>query len=388
MAGSGAYRIPLFDLDYSEEEKEAVLEVINSRWVSAGPKVREFEEKFAGLIGVKHAVAVANGSAALHLAYLAVGLGPGDEVIVPSNTFVATVSMVLHTGATPVFADIESVKRPNLSPETVEKAITERTKAVVFVHYAGFTDNAIEIREICDRHGILMIEDAAHAHGARAGEKMAGGIGHIAAFSFYSNKNLATGEGGMVTTDDDELARRVRLLRSHGMTSLSWERYTSISRPAGYDVVLPGFNYRMTELHAALGLVQLRKLGVKNERRRELVSHYRRLLRERLQGVVECPFDSIEQSSHYIIPVLLAPHLDRDEVALKMAGEGIQTSVHYHPVHLFSYFRKSFPDVELPVTEDFGRRELTLPLYPSMSFDDVELVVETLKRSIEDFEKS
>ena len=383
MNGRGAFRIPLFDLDYDDREVEAVSEVVKSKWVSTGPKVREFERKFADFIGVRHAIAVSSGSAALHIAYLAAGIGSGDEVIVPSNTFIATVSMILHVGARPIFADIQSLSRPNISVSTVKGLVTDRTRAIVFLHYAGYTDNALEIRKFCDENDILMIEDAAHAHGSVADGLKAGSIGHIAAFSFYANKSLAIGEGGMVTTSDDGMAEKARLLRSHGMTSLSWDRFSTVGPPANYDIKFPGFNYRMSELHAALGLVQLQKLPRNNQRRRELVGAYRELLKRRLGGAVDVPFEPSETTSHYIMPIVLGENVDRDAVAMEMAKYGVQTSVHYRPVHGFSYFKEFFGEQKLPLTEAFGRRELTLPLYPSMRDSDIEFVVDALARSIE-----
>ncbi len=388
MDGSRKFSIPLFDLDYSEEELNAVAGVVKSKWISSGPKVMEFERRFSEFVGVKHAVAVSSGSAALHLAYLAAGIGEGDEVIVPSNTFIATVSMIIHTGAKPVFADIQSVTHPNISVSTIERHVNGRTKAVVFLHYAGFTDNIVEIREFCDKKGLILIEDAAHAHGSLTSTGVkAGAVGHIAAFSFYANKVIAVGEGGMVTTSDDGLAEKVRLLRSHGMTSLSWDRRSSVGRPADYDVVLMGFNYRMSELHAALGIAQLSKVMANNERRRELFELYRDVLKRKLDGVVSVPYGESDGVSHYIMPVLLDTDHDRDRVGVEMGKLGVQTSVHYRPVHKFRYFLDHFPDVNLPETEEFGLRELTLPLYPSMRDEDVEFVVDALARAIEIVEK-
>ncbi len=370
------YRIPLFDLNYGREEEEAVLRVIKSKWLSQGPETEAFEREFADYVGSKHAVAVSSGTAALHISYICAGIKPGDEVIVPSFTFIATVTPLLWIGAKPVFADIKSIENPNICAETVEPLITRRTKAVVFVHYAGFTDGIDEIRNLCREKNLILIEDASHAHGSKAGNRFAGTFGRIGAFSLFANKNLAVGEGGMIITDDEVIFRKARLLRSHGMTKLAWDKFRGSSDE--YDVVELGYNYRMNELQAALGRVQLSKLDKANERRRKLVALYR----EELDGYVVIPFKDFESSANYIFPIMLPEEVNRRDASKYLRKKGIQTSHHYKPVHLFSLMRRTLGTVEgmLPRTEEAGRRELTLPLYPTMTEDDVLYVVDVLKQ--------
>jgi len=252
------WRVPLADLDYGIEEDEAVLNVLHSRWMTMGSVTQEFERAFASFVGARHALAVSNATVALHLACIALGIGPGDEVIVPSLSFVATSNAVLYTGAQVRFADICDLEDWTISPESIERSITARTKAILPMHYAGYPSRMVEILEIASRHGLTVIEDAAHAPGARLQGRSLGTYGEIGCFSFFSNKNLSTGEGGMLVTDRDDLAEMVSRLRSHGMTSLTWDRHQG--HAYSYDVVDLGYNYRIDEIRSALGLVQLGKL--------------------------------------------------------------------------------------------------------------------------------
>ena len=279
------------DCDLGEEEAQAAADVVRSKWLSVGPRTAEFEQAFAkamqgGLQEAPHAVAVANCTAALHLALLAVGVGPGDEVLVPSYTFVASANAILYCGATPVFVDINGPSDLNVDLDDLEAKITPRTKAAVAVHMCGFPVDMDRLMALSETHGFKVVEDACHAIGATyhgsphteskfRGQKI-GTIGHAGCFSFFANKNLVTGEGGMVVSRDEALAQHVRLGRSHGMTKTSWDKASG--RAHGYDVVQLGFNYRGTELTAALGLIQLRKLEANNARRRALVARYREKL--------------------------------------------------------------------------------------------------------------
>ena len=276
------WRVPLSDLDYGSEEATAVQRVIATKWLSMGPEVHAFEQEFAAMQEAKHALAVSSATAGLHLALLALGVGPGDEVIQPALNFVAAANMTVAVGATPVFADICSLDEPTIDPSEVERLISPRTKAVVVMHYGGSLCRMAELTELCAAHGIAIVEDACHAVGVAYHDArnrwpngiMAGSIGDISAFSFFSNKNIASGEGGMVVTNRADLAERVRLLRSHGMTTLTWDRHKG--HAASYDVVNPGYNYRLDELHAALGRAQLGKLERNNQHRRDLLVSYRK----------------------------------------------------------------------------------------------------------------
>ena len=377
-----AWDIPLFDLDYGDEEISAAAAVFRSQWLTMGERIQVFESEFAALCGVPHAIAMNNCTAGLHAAYVASGVKSGDEVIVPSLTFVATVNTVIAAGARPVFADIVGPADLSISPESVERAISPRTKAIAVLHYAGFPCAIEEIRDIADRKGLALVEDCAHAPGASHRGRALGAWGDAGAFSFFSNKNLSTGEGGMVVTRDDDVARKLRLIRSHGMTTGTLDRHKG--HAFTYDVLLPGYNYRMDEVHAALGSVQLAKLATKNERRRTLTEQYRMLVRTRLPDV-GVPFACIPlgDASCHIFVVLLPIGTDRPAVMKKLAAERIQSSVHYPPSHQFSYYRDAYPGLSLPHTDAVAARILTLPLFPGMSTAQVERVVEVLGHSLQ-----
>ena len=376
-----AWKVPLSDLAYDDREEQAVVEVVRSRWLSMGPRTAEFEKAFCELTGAAHAFATSNCTVGLHLALAALGLGAGDEVIVPSLTFVATVNTVLATGATPVFADIESLDSWLLSAETIEKRITPATRAVSVVHYAGYPADMTAIAELCKARDLLLIEDCAHSPGATWAGTHTGRFGQFGAFSFFSNKNLATGEGGMLITDDDELAEKARLLRSHGMTTLTWQRHKG--HAASYDVMAAGYNYRTDEIHSALGLVQLSKLQANNAKRGEHVAAYRRKLAD--VADVSAPFAGHpDVCSYHIFPVLLGERVDRPAVMAAMKHKGVQTSIHYPPVHTFSYMVGAEPSNgwDVPNTERVGLGVLTLPLFPDMTDAQVDLVVSTLKDAL------
>jgi dTDP-4-amino-4,6-dideoxygalactose transaminase len=342
-----------------------------------GPKVAEFEAAFAGRLQVRHALAVANGTAALHLALLALDCGPGDEVVVPSLTFVAAANTVRHVGATPAFCDIVGDGDLNLDPRDVERSVTPATRAILVLHYGGFACDMGAVLDIARENQISVIEDSAHAPGSRWSGRACGTIGDIGCFSFFSNKNLPIGEGGMVVTDNDDLAERLRLLRSHGMTRLTWDRHRG--HASSYDVVVPGLNYRLDEVRAALGIVQLGFLSEENAARARLG----RLYGEALDGVNGYTMAFAgrlgDASSAHHLAVALAPDGDsRDGIRAQLAERRIQTSVHYPPIHTFSAYRNLEPARPLPRTEDAASRLLTLPLFASMTDDQLAMVVEGL----------
>lgn len=366
--------IPLAEPALGREEIEALKAVIESGWITMGERVLAFEKRFAQLHGVSEAVAVDSCTAGLHLSLAALGIGQGDEVLVPALTFVATVNAVLYTQSTPVFTDIESEDRPHISITDAERKITPKTRAVIVMHYAGYLADMDAWRRFADKKGIALIEDSAHAPGVE-------GVGvnsDASAFSFFSNKNMTTAEGGMVFARDPKVLERVRLMRAHGMTASTLDRYKGHAHT--YDVVELGYNYRMDELRAAIGLVQLERLAGWNERRRSLAKLYRSDL-ARIEGVI-VPFEGWIKTSAHIMPVLLPPTVNRGGVIDEMRKRGVQTSVHYPPAHLFSYHSKKFPGVSLPVTERFCERELTLPLYPGLSDGTVRYVVTALEESL------
>lgn len=358
-----------------DEEKAALCKVIDSGWITMGSQVRAFERAFADLHEVADAVAVNSCTAGLHLALDAIGLMPGDEVLIPSLTFVATANSVLYTGATPVFVDIESLDVPLMSLVDANAKVTARTKAVIIMHFAGYVADPVAWREFADANGLFLIEDSAHAVGTGRGAI----FGDLAVFSFFGNKNMTTAEGGMVTALDPALLVRVRQARGHGMTTGTTERLhgTMIT----YDVTMLGFNYRMDELRAAVGVVQLARLEAWNDSRRALTNTYRLLLEEHCPDV-RTPFRALRRSSHHIMPVLLPKDVDRQRVVDFLRAEGVQTTNHYPPIHWFSWFRQKFPVTSLPTTEEFAMRELTLPLHPRLTGAQIRYITRSLARAL------
>lgn len=373
------WRVPLADLAYDLEEETAVMDVLRSGWLTMGAIAKKFEQEFADYLGVKHAVAVSNATVALHLACLSLEIGPGDEVIAPSLSFVATANAVLYTGAQICFADIIGTRELNISPPEIEKKITPRTKAIMLMHYGGYPCRLLEICEIASKYNLAVIEDAAHAPGASLNNRPLGTWGDAGCFSFFSNKNLATGEGGMLVTNRDDIAEKARLLRSHGMTTLTWDRHQG--HAYFYDVLDMGYNYRIDEIRSALGRVQLSKLTNNNKKRNIITEYYWDLLHN---TSLELPFiDSLGSSAYHILPVLLPENVDRKIFIKQMRAAGVQTSIHYPPIHLFKHYQQQCPEANLPITEDVAAREVTLPLYPTMREADVELVVETIQQALE-----
>lgn len=376
------WRVPLSDIDFGPEEAEAVQQVVGSRWLTMGAVTQKFEQEFAVYTGARHAIAVTNATAALHLACIVAGLGSGDEVILPSLTFVATANAVRYTGACPVFADIESSTNLNISAQAIEACLTERTRAIIVVHYGGYACDMPAILKIAQKHGLFVIEDAAHAIGSQLDERMLGTWGQIGCYSFFSNKNMTTGEGGMLVTNDDELAGRLRLLRSHGMTSLTWDRHNG--HAWSYDVVDLGYNYRIDEIRSALGRVQLQKLAHNNQLRRNKTIIYHDALKE-LCPSVTIPFQKHPGiSASHLLPILLPINVSREAFMEMMKSKGIQTSIHYPPIHLFSaYHEHNIPaSQKLELTESLAAREVTLPLYPLLSNANINLVVEAVSNSL------
>ena len=383
-AGGGAPRIPLFDVRLSDGDLAAVEETLRSGWLTMGPRTEEFERAFAEQLGAPHAMAVSSGTAALHLAYLAAGVGPGHEVIVPAITFVASAAAARYCGASVVFADVRGQHDLGIDPAEVEARITPRTRAVCAVHFAGYAADVGALRELCDARGVALVEDAAHAPSATAedGQGKLGTYGLAGAFSFFSNKVLGCGEGGLVATGDDGAAELVRRLRSHAMTSGTWDRHRGHS--SAYDVVDVGFNYRLDEPRAALLLARLPGLEEDIARRRELVRRYRDLLGE-VEGVT-VPYrdEDVGRSSCYVMPVMLEDPAARDPLrALMLDRWGVQTSVLYPAVHEFSAYAGSASD-PLPRSELAARTELTLPLYPGLGEAKQDRVVEALVGGLEE----
>lgn len=371
-----SYKIPLFDLNFDEKEGQAALETIQSKWISTGPKTAAFEEKFASMLHVKHAVALSNCTVSLHLALKLAGVQSGDEVICPSLTFVATVNSIRYVDAVPVFADVTSYEDPTIDPEDIRRKITSKTKAIMVMHYGGFACDMDKIMQIAQEHNLKVIEDACHGPLSEYKGKKLGTIGDVGCFSFFSNKNISTGEGGMLITNNDDYAARTKLLRSHGMTTMSYERAKGHS--TAYDVIELGYNYRMDDIHSSIGLVQLDKIEADLIKRAEIRKLYVTLLSE-IPGII-IPFrDYTEFSSNYILPVVLRDGNaeKRDRVRAALVEAGIQTSMHYPAVHRFSIYKEYYS--ELPVTDYLVNNLITLPMYSKLTRDNIQFIVSTLK---------
>jgi dTDP-4-amino-4,6-dideoxygalactose transaminase len=368
------WNIPLFKIHFDEKEGSAVDRVLTSGWLTLGAENQKFEKEFEEHLNSKHCLTVSSGTAALHLALRGVGIRPNDEVIVPSFTFVATVHAIRYLNAIPVFGDIISARRPVLDPAKVESLITPRTRAVVVVHYAGYPCDMDRFTALVEKYNLKLVEDCAHCPGAKWNGKHLGTWGDAGCFSFFSNKNLSMGEGGAILTHTKALYEKMKLLRSHGMTTNTLDRYEGHAH--SYDVLETGFNYRLDEIRAAIGLVQLAKLDSMNSKRREIVEIYRKLLKD---TELDLPFIDYEKSEgvDHIMPVFSPSGNKRLQIMQKMKERGIQTSIHYPPVHQFREFIGT-NHADLSVTEDLGYREITLPLYPSMSEKDVHFVTSSL----------
>ncbi len=374
---SGQDNISLSIPIVGEEEKAAIREVIESGWLSMGEKVQAFENAFAALHGQKSAVALNSCTAALHLILRAFNIGPGDEVLVPAVTFVATVNAVLYLGATPIFLDIEELERPLLSLDEAAAKCSPRTRAVIIMHYGGYAVDMRSWREFCDARGLRLIEDAAHAPGIPDVARLS----DASAFSFFSNKNMSTAEGGMVLSNHEDALSVIRRLRGHGMTSDTLVRHRG--HAYSYDVTMLGFNYRLDELRAAVGLVQLSHLLEWNRKRNALAQSYRRKLASETPSVL-VPFEGGHTTAAHLMPILLPENCRREAVMDSLRRSGIQSSIHYPPVHLFSYYRTLYPDIALPKSEEFCRRELSLPLHPALQETDVDRVVTCLRTAVEE----
>lgn len=366
------WRITLADVVLDERELGAVDEVLRGGWLSMGPVTERFEGEFSRYLGGGHAVAVTNGTAALHLAAVALGIGPGDEVICPTLTFVATAAAILQAGATVRFADSTSLDDFSIDPEEIDRLVTERTRAVVVVHYGGFPVDMDAIHAAAARHGLLVIEDAAHALGSEFDGEPCGRLGDAGCFSFFPNKNMTTGEGGMIVFREEDAEAVARRLRSHAMTTLTWDRHRG--HATGYDVVGLGFNYRIDEIRAALGSVQITRMDELNEVRSKLADRYL----ERLAGsAFTVPsFGRRGKSAHHLAVVVSSSREERDRARERLRQRRIQTSVHYPPIHRFSYYGGQTG--ELPRAEEIADRVLTLPLHPKLTDDNVDTVCDAL----------
>jgi len=374
------WRVQLHKINYDEREYQAVKEVLDSGWLSISEKTLAFEAAFSGFLGNgTKCLALSNCTAALHMALIALDIKQGDEIITPSLTFIADQNVSLMNGAKNILADITSMEDWSVDPVDIEARITTATKAMMIVHYAGFACDMERITAICKKHGLLLIEDCAHSPGADYKGQPLGTFGDISAFSFFANKNIAVGEGGMVVTRNSDLYEKLRLLRSHGMSVPSFDRYKG--RAVSYDVQSPGLNYRIHEISSALGLVQLEKLQDANEKRKKLVEHYYSRLDK--NPSVSIPFKPFSRGkpNYHIMPILLSEKIDRAAVIESMKQDGVQTSIHYPAIQNFSAYKDKVNST--PKAEYVCAHELTLPLYPTMTMEEVDIVCDALIDGIE-----
>ncbi|MCH5572133.1 UDP-4-amino-4-deoxy-L-arabinose aminotransferase [Pseudomonas syringae] len=365
-----------------DEEIAAVTRVLRSGWITTGPECQKLEEEFAARVGAQHAVALSSATGAMHVALLALGVGPGDEVITPSQTWVSTANMICLLGATPVFVDVD---RDTLmtSAALIEQAITPRTKAILPVHYAGAAFDLDPLYALADRHGITVIEDAAHAAGTAYQGRPVGQQG-TAIFSFHAIKNMTCAEGAMLVTDNARLADRVRQLKFHGLGVDAYDRLTLGRKPQA-EVMEPGFKYNLADINASIARVQLQRLDTINAQRQALASHYL----ERLANSPVLPLALpryAQQHAWHLFILRIDPErcgLDRDAFMKALQARNIGTGIHFIATHLHSYYRKRFPDVRLPDTEWNSSRLCSIPLFPDMSLDDVERVVGAIESTLE-----
>lgn len=364
-----------------QEEIDEVVDTLHSDWLTTGPKTKRFEKAFAEYVGAEHAIAVNSCTAGLHLSLVAHGIGEGDEVIVPSLTFCATANVVVHQRAKPVFADVDAVSY-TLDPDAFERAITPRTKAVIPVDYGGQVCDMPRINAIAAAHGITVIEDAAHAVGSALNGVRVGNLSRVTSFSFYATKNLTTGEGGMLTTNDAALAERVRVLALHGISADAWKRYSK-EGSWFYEVLWPGYKYNMTDIQASLGLHQLQRLEGFVERRAAIAAEYTRAFADLSEIVTPIVRPGVHHAWH-LYPIQLLPgriRLDRSQFMAALAERGVGASVHFIPVHLHPYYRDTFGTGrgDLPVTERVYDGFVSLPLFPSMTPREVAKVIDTVR---------
>ncbi|NOY53455.1 MAG: aminotransferase class I/II-fold pyridoxal phosphate-dependent enzyme [Deltaproteobacteria bacterium] len=366
-----------------EEEIAEVVDSLRSGWITTGPKTERFEKEFADYVGAKYAVGLSSATAGLHLSLKALGVGPGDEVITTPMTFAATVNMIVANGATPVFADIDP-QTLQIDPVEVEKKVTEKTKAIVPVHFAGQPVDLDAIHTIAKIHHLTVLEDAAHAVGTEYKGKRIGALSELSVFSFHPIKNITTGEGGMVTTNDEALAERVRLLKFHGISKDAWKRYDEKGTPH-YDVLDVGFKYNMMDLQAALGIHQLKKADAFNARRSEMAARYNEAFAA-LEGI-DLPGEVAWPHRHawHLYVIFVRPDrlgLDRDGFMAALKEAKIGTGIHFIAVHLHRYYREhfAFRRGDLPHAESISDRILSLPLFPGMTGRDQEDVIRAVRK--------
>ncbi len=378
-----SWRVTLFDIDLDQAEIDAVTAVLSSRWISMGAVTQKFEQEFASSLDVPEAVAVSSGTAALHVAVMALGLEPGSDVIMPSLSFVASAATVILAGACPVFAEVKGPHDLTIDPADVARKITSKTRAIIVMHYGGYAADMEALLALARRYGLAIIEDAAHAPVVRYGSGMLGTLGDIGCFSFFATKNMTTGEGGMVVARDPVLLRKARSLRSHCMTTTSWDKHHG--RSSAYDVDGLGLNYRISDIASSIGRVQLRKLATDRRRRVKIAAMYRAALSDLPHVVLPFADRYHDDSAHHLFPLILPSAQQRPYFQEQLKLAGIQSSVHYPPMHLFSYYRQHYhyQDGSLPITEDIATRVVSMPMHACLTQEQVDWVITCTRQLLE-----
>ena len=364
-----------------QEDIREVVITLESLWIGTGPRVHEFEGRFGDYVGAPHAIATSSGTAALHLGLIALGVGTDDEVVVPAMTFPATANVIVHVGAAPVFADVDRATR-NLSPETLSAAITDRTRTIMPVHLGGYPADLDALKTVTSSSGATMLVDAAHAIETQYKGRHLGAVGDATAYSFYATKNITTAEGGMLTTPNESLARRVRLLSLHGLSADAWSRYSG-EATQHYEVIEPGFKYNLTDLQAALGLRQLARIEASRERRRAIWKRYDDAFADLPLELPPTPAEEFGRSAlHLYSPLLDTDRVpfDRDTLRENLRQKGIGTGVHFTALHLHAYYRERFGyrGGEFPNAEYIGGRTFSLPLSPRLRDDQVDRIIDAV----------
>lgn len=378
------YALPFIE----DEEIKEVIDTIQSNWLSKGPKTIQFEKAFSDYVHAKHAIGLNSCTAGLHIAQLAAGIGPGDEVITTPYTFVASANTIIHTGAKPVFVDIDPVTM-NIDVNQIEAKITERTKAIIPVHFAGYPCDMEPLMEIAKKHNLIVIEDAAHAVYTQYKGKMIGSIGDYTCFSFYATKNLATGEGGMVTTNNEEAADQLRVMSLHGMSKNAWNRYAE-KGSWYYEVEYPGFKYNMTDIQASFGIVQLEKLNKMQQIREKYAKMYNEAF-QKVEGLITPYSDEINRHAWHLYVLRFESDrftINRGEFIEKLNEKGIGTSVHFIPVPMHPYYKKLGYKIEdYPQALAAYEGAISLPLYPKMSEEQIHRVIKSVTELAETYKR-
>ena len=371
-------KVPFVLPEITNEDKKAILSTLKQNLLTDGPKLREFENKFAKFTGAKYAIGVSNATAALHLSLKAIGIGKGDEVIVPDLTFVASVNAILFTGATPVIVDIDK-EDYNISIDSIKRSLTNKTKAIMPVHFAGKSCKMHKIRNISKKNNLSIIEDCAHAIGGRLDKKHVGTFGDAGCFSFYPTKNITTFEGGMVITNSKKISESIKTLRNHGITKNYQDRFTK-GKPWEYDVIIPGYNYRLDEIRSALGISQLKRITQNNLKRKKAALYYNSKLKNNESVIIPKILKDEAHACHlYVLRIREDGKFSRNYLFQKLLKNGIRSSVHYRPIHEFTAFKKNAKIIDkLENSKLVYKQMISLPLYPQIKKKQQNLVLQNL----------